>query len=50
MDIKDFIKARIDSVEAEYESRQEENTLDAEDRGYFEGAIDAYYVILNSIK
>jgi hypothetical protein len=44
-----FIRDRLDSVEAEYEERQAEYSVDSEDRGYFEGIIDAYNVILNHI-
>lgn len=47
MDIKEFIKSRIAEVEAEYASADAPTDFDA---GYFEGVIDAYYVILNSIK
>ena len=47
--IRDFVQERIDVAETEYQERRESNTLDSEDRGYFEGIIDAYYVILNHI-
>lgn len=47
MDIKEFIKARIADVEAEYAGA---DTLPDFDAGYFEGVIDAYHVVLNSIK
>lgn len=47
--IRDFVKERVDAVEAEYEERREDNTIDSEDRGYFEGVIDAYYTVLNHI-
>lgn len=47
MDIKEFIKTRIAEVEAE---RDGVDTLADFDAGYFEGVIDAYHVILNSIK
>lgn len=47
MDIKEFIKARIAEVKAEYGDGEDLADFDA---GYFEGVIDAYHVILNSIK
>jgi hypothetical protein len=47
--LQNFITSRLESVEAEYEERQKEGSVDSEDRGYFEGIIDAYNVILNHI-
>jgi hypothetical protein len=44
-----FIRDRLDAVEAEYEERKAENTIDSEDRGYFEGVIDAYLTVINHI-
>lgn len=50
MDIKEFIKARIAEVEAEFEQKDIEKSLSEYDAGYYDGLSDAYHVILNSIK
>ena len=48
--ISGFVQSRLDAVEAEYEDRKAENTIDSEDRGYFEGVIDAYLTVLTHIE
>ena len=47
--ISGFVEGRLADVEAEYEDRRNENTIDSEDRGYFEGLIDAYMIVLTHI-
>jgi hypothetical protein len=47
--IETFLEERLSKVQEEYASRKDENSLDSEDRGYFDGVIDAYETVLNHI-
>ena len=48
--IESFVKSRISDIEKEYEARKSDETLDAEHWGYYDGALDAYHVIINHIE